>query len=35
VKSSRAAAAKAPGKHLLKGSIWMIALRWAVRWAIR
>jgi O-antigen/teichoic acid export membrane protein len=31
VKSSRAAAAKAPGRHLLKGSIWMIALRWSMR----
>lgn len=31
MKSSRAAAAKAPGRHLLKGSIWMIAWRWAVR----
>jgi O-antigen/teichoic acid export membrane protein len=31
VKSGRAAAAKAPGLHWLKGSIWMIALRWSVR----
>lgn len=29
--SRRAAAAKAPGLHLLKGSIWMIALRWSMR----
>jgi O-antigen/teichoic acid export membrane protein len=31
VKSGRAAAAEAPGRHLLKGSVWMLALRWAVR----
>ncbi len=29
--SYRAAAAASPGRHMLRGSVWMIGLRWAIR----